>query len=105
MPKENIAQFYFPGGKPISKETKQKNDLAIEKAFKDDSITLADFEPVIKDVCGVPSIFRKMLFEYVKKSEKLDEKAEKIPKQSFISFFRREFESEVVGMRTFKIIA
>jgi len=46
-----------------------------------------------------------MLFEYIKKSEKLDEKAEKIPKQSFISFFKREFENEVVGMRTFKIIA
>lgn len=105
VPRENVAQFYFPGGKPISKEQKQKNEQAIEKAFKEDSLTLADFEPVIKDVCGAPTIFRKMLFEYIKKSEKLDEKAEKIPKQSFISFFKREFENEVVGMRTFKIIA
>ena len=53
---------------------------AIEKAFKDDSITLADFEPIIKEVCVVPTIFKKMMFEYVKKSEKLDEKTEKIPK-------------------------
>jgi hypothetical protein len=80
VPKEKISIFYYPGGKPISKEQKQKDEQAIEKAFKEDSITLADFEPIIKDVCGVPTIFKKMLFEYVKKSEKLDEKTEKIPK-------------------------
>jgi hypothetical protein len=60
---------------------------------------------VIKDVCGIPGIFKKMLFDYVKKSEKLDEKADKIPKQSFISFFRREFEAEIVAKRTFKTIS
>ena len=46
-----------------------------------------------------------MLFEYVKKSEKLNENAEKIPKQNFINFFKREFESIGVGRRTFKTIA
>ena len=45
VPRENVAQFYFPGGKPISKEQKQKNEQAIEKAYKEDSLTLADFEP------------------------------------------------------------
>jgi hypothetical protein len=78
LPKENIAQFYFPEGKPVAKETKQKNETAIEKAFKDGSVTLAEFEPVIKEVCGVPTIFKKMLFEYVKKSEKIE--GDKIPK-------------------------
>ena len=66
---------------------------------------MEDFEAVIKDVCGIPGIFKKMLFDFVKKSEKLDEKADKIPKQSFISFFRREFESESVPKRTFKTIS
>lgn len=46
-----------------------------------------------------------MLFEYIKRAEKLDEKAEKIPKQSFITFFKREFEIECVAKRTFKTIA
>lgn len=45
------------------------------------------------------------MFDYVKKSEKLDEKAEKIPKQNFITFFKREFEQHDAKMRTFKIIA
>jgi hypothetical protein len=31
-------------------------------------------------VCKVPKIFRKMLFEYIKKNENLDEKADKISK-------------------------
>lgn len=60
---------------------------------------------MVKEVCGVPTIFKKMLFQYVKKAEKLDEKAEKIPKQNFVNFFKREFEIETVAKRTFKIIA
>ena len=81
--------------------------MAIEKAFegKADGVKLDDFEPIIKDVCKVPTIFKKMLFEYVKKAEKLDEKTEKIPKQSFITFFKREFEMWDAKKRTFKTIA
>ena len=82
VPRENVKEFYFANGKPISKQQKQENELAIEKAFegKADGVKLDDFEPIIKDVCKVPTIFKKMLFEYVKKAEKLDEKTEKIPK-------------------------
>ena len=66
---------------------------------------MADFEHVVKEVVGIPMIFKKMLFDYIKKAEKLDEKAEKIPKQTFINFFKREFENESVSRRTFKTVA
>ena len=62
-------------------------------------------EPFLKDVCKVPTIFKKMLFDYIIKIEKLEEKVDKIPKQTFITFFKREFELENAKKRTFKIIA
>ena len=72
---------------------------------KGDSLGMDDFEPILKDVCKVPTIFKKMLFDYIIKKEKLDEKVEKIPKQTFITFFKRELETENAKKRTFKIIA
>ena len=66
---------------------------------------LEDFEPVINDVCKVPKIFKKQLFDYIIKNEKMDSKTEEIPKQTFINFWKREFEDESVKRRTFKIIA
>jgi len=35
-----------------------------------------------------------MLFDYIIKIEKMDEKSDKIGKQTFITFFKREFELE-----------
>ena len=46
-----------------------------------------------------------MLFERIKLSAGLDEKAEKIPKQSFINYWKSEFEMESVAKRVFKILA
>ena len=53
----------------------------------------------------MPTIFKKMLFDYIIKIEKMDEKSDKIGKQTFITFFKREFELENAKKRTFKIIA
>lgn len=79
--KEKIGQFYFPTGKPISKEKKQETELAIQKAFEGKTdLGLAEFETVVVDVCKIPKIFKKLLFERIKKTEKMDEKAEKISK-------------------------
>lgn len=66
---------------------------------------LEDFEPVISDVCKVPKIFKKQLFDYIIKNEKMDSKTEEIPKQTFINFWKREFEDESIAKRTFKILA
>jgi hypothetical protein len=52
--KENVAQFYFPKGKPIPKEVKEQTELAIQKAFEgkaDNCIKLEDFETICTDVC------------------------------------------------------
>ena len=79
--KEKIGQFYFATGKPIPKEKKQETELAIQKAFEGKTdVTMADFETIVVDVCKIPKIFKKLLFERIKKTEKIDEKAEKISK-------------------------
>lgn len=55
--------------------------MAIQKAFEGKTdVTLADFETIVVDVCKIPKIFKKLLFERIKKTEKIDEKAEKISK-------------------------
>ena len=76
-----IAPFYFPNGKPVSREEKANTEAAIEKAFdgKPD-ITEEKFDAVTTEVCKVPKIFRKMLFDFIIKDQKLDEKATKITK-------------------------
>lgn len=56
-------------------------------------------------VCELPKILRKLLFERIKIVEKLDEKAEKIPKQTFINFWKKHYESDTVRRRVFKLMA
>ena len=51
-----------------------------------------DFETICIDVLKIPKIFKKMAFERIKLIEKLDEKLEKIPKQNFISFYKKNSE-------------
>ena len=46
-----------------------------------------------------------MLFEFIKKAEKIEPKVDMLPKKSFITFFKREFENCSAKRRTFKIIA
>ena len=46
-----------------------------------------------------------MLFEFIKKVEKIDTKVDIIPKKTFITFFKREFESCSAKRRTFKVVA
>lgn len=103
---ENIPQFYFPRGKPIVKEQKESTEMAIQKAFENkNELALSEFEPVCTKVCEIPSILRKLLFVRIKLVEKLDEKAEKIPKQTFINFWKKHYENETVRKRVFKLMA
>ena len=51
-----------------------------------------DFENICIEVLKIPKIFKKMAFERIKLIEKLDEKLEKIPKQNFISFYKKNSE-------------
>lgn len=62
------------------------------------------FEPIVADVCKIPKILKKLLFDRVIEAEKLDKEATKLPKQSFINFWKKHFEHESVGKRTFKLM-
>lgn len=80
--------------------------MAIQKAFENkNELALSEFEPVCTKVCEIPSILRKLLFVRIKLVEKLDEKAEKIPKQTFINFWKKHYENETVRKRVFKLMA
>ena len=60
---------------------------------------------MVTEVCKMPKMCTKLLFERIKLVEKLDEKADKIPKQSFVSFWKKNFETESVAKRVFKLFA
>ena len=68
-------------------------------------MTIDNFEPIVEKVCEIPKILKRQLFERIKVIEKLDEKAEKIPKQSVINFWKKHFEHESIGKRVFKLFA
>lgn len=57
------------------------------------------------EVARVPKIFKKMLFELIKKAERLDEKAVEIPKQTIATFYKRELEALELKKRTFRVIS
>ena len=64
--KEIIPQFYHAGGKPISKEIIKTHADKLGKCFATSpEVTVADFEPIISDVFGIPKIFKEMLFERI----------------------------------------
>lgn len=63
------------------------------------------FEGITVNVCGIPKILKKLLFDRVKVVEKLDEKADKIPKQTFINFWKKYYEQHTVRRRVFKLLA
>ena len=46
-----------------------------------------------------------MAYDWIKKAEKIDEKAEEVPKQSVLNFYRREFENCDPKKRVFKLFA
>jgi hypothetical protein len=61
--KEIIPPFYHPGGKPISKETIKTHTEKLQKFFTSSpDIAVADFEPILTEVFGIPKIFKEMLF-------------------------------------------
>ena len=71
----------------------------------DGTINLEDFDKVCTDVSKIPKIFKKILFENIKKLERLDEKADKLTKQNIVSYFKREFLGIPYAQRVFKILA
>jgi len=103
-----VPTFFFPQGKPINRDEKLKAEQAIEKEYEgkaDQKITIEQFEGVCVNVCKLPKIFKQQLFDAVKLEEKLDEKADKIPKQTFVNYFKRHMEGESVAKRVFKILS
>ena len=67
-----IPQFYFPGGKPLAKEDKDKTEIAIQKAFEAKTELKQDeFEQITDTVFEIPKIFRTLLFDRIKLVEKL----------------------------------
>ena len=68
-------------------------------------MSLDEFEPIVDKVCEMPKILRKQLFDRIKTVEKLDEKAEKIPKNSVINFWKKHFENESIAKRVFRVFA
>ena len=69
------------------------SDSAVKKAFDGKTeVSLDDFGTIVTDVLKLPKIFKKMAFDRIKDVEKLDEKLEKIPKQTFINFYKKNSE-------------
>ena len=65
----------------MAKDERDKNKIELQKAFESKTeLTLADFDPIVNNVTKLPSIFKKMLFDRIIVSEKLDKNTEKIPK-------------------------
>lgn len=56
------------------------------------------------DVLKLPKILKKMLFDVIIKLEKLDEKTDKIPKQTFVNFCRQRMQEKSPERRAFDIL-
>ena len=73
----------------MSKEDKQAGEQAIQKGFEGkNEVTLEDFDSICTDVLKIPKIFKKLAFERIKDTEKLDSKLEKLPKQNFVNYYK-----------------
>ena len=64
---------------------------------------LDDFEAICTEAMKIPKIFKKMLFERIKQAEKVE--ADKIPKQTIVSYYKRECEAVEVQRRVFNLLA
>jgi serine/threonine-protein phosphatase 2A regulatory subunit B'' len=103
---ENIPPFYFPKGKPVSKEFKEMNEIELQKSFEGKSeLGMGDLDPFINNVLKIPHIFKRMLFDRIILIEKLSKDAEKLPKQCIVNYYKKYMENESVAMRVFKIVA
>lgn len=86
----------------LTKQQRDKNEIEIQKLFTGkDELNLEDFEKVCSELFKIPSILKSLLFERIKKVEKLDEKADKIKKQPFVNFWKKHCENCEVGKRVF----
>lgn len=90
----------------MSKQARDNNDSLINKEFeKQESLSLSEFESVTVKVCKLPKIFQKILFQAVVDAEKLGDKAEKVTKKAFSSFFRSNLEGLSEARRVFNLIS
>ena len=90
----------------MSRDEKQAGEGAIQKAFDGKAeVTLDDFETICTDVLKIPKIFKKMAFDRIKELEKLDDKLEKLPKQNFINYYKRNCEGIEVKRHVFNLLA
>ena len=81
-------------------------EAAIKKVFEGKTeLTLDDFESICIDVLKIPKIFKKMAFERIKEVEKLDEKIEKIPQKTFVSYYKKNVEGVEQKRQVFKLLA
>jgi serine/threonine-protein phosphatase 2A regulatory subunit B'' len=101
MKPQPIAQFYFPKGKPVELDVKQKNLEAMNTAF-DGKLELdkKEFEKVTSEVCNIPTFFSDILFGKINSTGK-----EKITRREFEIYFEREMENLDQSRRTFKTLA
>ena len=66
QPRDTIHQFYFAGGKPLTKEDKLANESALQQGFEGkNEVTLDDFDQLCIDVLKIPKIFKKLAFDRI----------------------------------------
>jgi hypothetical protein len=65
----------------LNKDDKLAGEQAIQKGFEGkNDVTLDDFDSICTDVLKIPKIFKKLAFDRIKETEKLDSKLDKLPK-------------------------
>lgn len=68
-------------------------------------VVLEDFDGICTDVFKIPKIFKKMVFDRIRESEKLDDKLEKLPKQNFVNYYKKNVENIEPKRHVFNLIA
>ena len=68
-------------------------------------MTLEDFDQICTEALKIPKIFKKLAFDRIKETEKLDSKLEKLPKQNFINYYKRNCENIDIKRHTFNLLA
>lgn len=90
----------------MSKDDKLAGEQAIQKGFEGkNDISLDDFDTICTDVLKIPKIFKKLAFDRIKETEKLDSKLDKLPKQNFINYYKRNCEGIEVKRHVFNLLA
>lgn len=57
------------------------------------------------EVLKIPKIFKKLAFERIKEHDKLDSKLDKVPKSSFVNYYKKKCEGIEVKRHVFNLLA